>query len=86
MSCDGAIHLHVTLDADHAAKLSQMAYLNDAAEGMLASSLLTRAIDDAEIGGRTMVEILNGIPGSAACARRGRDELARGEGISIDEL
>jgi hypothetical protein len=33
-----------------------------------------------------MVEILNGIPGSAARAQRGRDELARGEGIAIDEL
>jgi hypothetical protein len=86
MARDGATRLNVTLDAEHAAKLSRMAEQSYTAEGTLARSLLSRAIDDAEIDGRTMLEILNGIPGSGARAQRGRDELARGEGIAIDEL
>jgi hypothetical protein len=86
MARDSATRLNVTLDAEHAAKLSRMAEQSYTAEGTLARSLLSRAIDDAEIDGRTMVEILNGIPGAATRAQRGRDELARGEGIPIDEL
>ena len=86
MARDSATRLNVTLDAEHAAKLRRMAEQSYTAEGTLARSLLSRAIDDAELDGRTMVEILNGIPGSATRAQRGRDELARGEGIAIDEL
>ena len=86
MARDSATRLNVTLDVEHAARLSRMAEQSYTAEGTLARSLLSRAIDDAEIDGRTMVEILNGIPGSATRAQRGRDELARGEGIPIDEL
>jgi hypothetical protein len=86
MARDRATRLSVTLDAEHAAKLSRMAEQSDTAEGTLARSLLSRAIDDAELDGRTMVEILNGIPESAAHAQRGRDELARCERIAIDEL
>jgi hypothetical protein len=81
-----ATRLNVMLDAEHAAKLSRMATQSYTAEGTLARSLLSRAIDDAEIDDRIMVEILNGIPGSGARTQRGRDELARGEGIAIDEL
>jgi hypothetical protein len=86
MARDGAPRLNVTLDAEHAAKLSRTAEQSQTAEETLARSLLSRAIDDAELDGRTMVEMLNGIPGSAERARRGRDELARSEGIAIDEL
>jgi hypothetical protein len=63
-----------------------MAEQSYAAEGTLARSLLSRAIDDAEVDGRTMVEVLNGIPGAAKRLAQARDELSRGEGIPLDEL
>jgi hypothetical protein len=63
-----------------------MAEQSHAAEGTLARSLLSRAIDDAEIDGRTMVEILNGIPGAKQRISAAREQIARGEGIPLDEL
>jgi hypothetical protein len=63
-----------------------MADESHTAEGTLAGSLLSRAIDDADIDGRTMVEVLNGIPGARESIARGRDQFARGEGAPLDEL
>jgi hypothetical protein len=83
---DGPTRLNVTLDSEHARKLSRMAEQSYTAEGTLARSLLSRAIDEAELDGGTMVEILNGIPGAAQRAQHGRDQIARGEGIPLDEL
>ncbi|HZO98629.1 MAG TPA: hypothetical protein VFB42_14810 [Gaiellaceae bacterium] len=78
--------INVTLDAEHAQRLKRMAEQAHTGEGTLARSLLSRAIDEAEIDGRTMVEILNGIPGATGRLERARQESARGEGIPLDEL
>jgi len=83
---EATTRLNVTLDREHAEKLRRMAEQSYAAEGTLARSLLSRAIDDAELDGRTMVEILNGIPGATDRVRLGREQIARGEGIPLDEL
>lgn len=63
-----------------------MADRSFAAEGTLARSLLSRAIDEAEVGGGTIVEVLNGIPGARESIARGREQLAQGEGVPLDEL
>jgi len=63
-----------------------MAEQSHAAEGTLARSLLSRAIDDAELDGRTIVEVLNGIPGARESIARGREQLARGDAVPLDEL
>jgi hypothetical protein len=87
MAHGGGTHrINVLLDEEHAQRLKRMAEQAHAAEGTLARSLLARAIDDAEIDGRTMVEILNGIPGARVRISLGREEIARGEGIPLDEL
>ena len=78
--------INVLLDDEHALRLKRMAEQAHAAEGTLARSLLARAIDDADIDGRTMVEILNGIPGADRRIAEARDEIARGEGIPLDRL
>lgn len=78
--------INVLLDDDHAQRLKRMAEQAHAAEGTLARSLLSRAIDDAELDGRTMVEVLDGIPGARERIALGRDQIARGEGIPLDEL
>lgn len=83
---DATTRLNVTLDREHAEKLRRMAEQSYAAEGRSARSLLSRASDDAELDGRTMVEILNGIPGATDRLRIGREQIARGEGIPLDEL
>lgn len=57
-----------------------------AAEGTLARSLLARAIDEADVDGRTIVEVLNGIPGARQSVERGRKQFARREGVPLDEL
>jgi len=69
-----------------AARLRRMADQSYAAEGTLARSLLSRAIDEAEVEGGTIVEVLNGIPGARDSIARGREQLGRGEGTPLDEL
>jgi hypothetical protein len=83
---DGTMRFNVTLDHDHAERLRRMAEQSYVTEGTLAQSLLSRAIDEAEVDGRTMVEILNGIPGASERVQLGREQISRGEGIPLDEL
>jgi hypothetical protein len=78
--------INVLLDEEHARRLKQMAEQSHAAEGTLARSLLSRAIDEAEVDGRTIVQVLNGIPGAAERIALGREQIARGEGIALDDL
>jgi hypothetical protein len=63
-----------------------MAEQSHAAEGTLARSLLSRAIDEAEVDGQTIVEVLNGIPGARDRLELAREQIARVEGIPLDEL
>lgn len=78
--------LNVTLDPEHAEKLARMAEQAYTAEGTLARSLLSRAIDEADIDARSMVELLNGIPGALDRALLGREQGRRGETIPLDAL
>lgn len=78
--------LNVTLDPEHAAKLARMAEQAYVQEGTLARSLLSRAIDEADIDGSTMVELLNGIPGALERARLGREQASLGETIPLEDL
>jgi hypothetical protein len=82
----GSTRINVTLDPEHAQRLKRMAEQSHTAEGTLARSLLSRAIDEAEIDGRTMVEILNGIPGASDRIGLARAQFARGEGIPLEDL
>ncbi len=82
---DGA-RISVSLDAEHAAKLERVAAQACTHEGTLARSLLARAIDELDLDGDSMVEILNGIPGALERARLGSGRRARGETIPLDEL
>ncbi len=82
----GGNRLNVTLDSEHAEKLSRMAEQAYTQEGTLARSLLSRAIDEADIDARTMVELLNGIPGALERAKLGREQGRRGETIPLEDL
>jgi hypothetical protein len=78
--------LNVTLDAEHAAKLRRLAEQAYTQEGTLARSLLSRAIDEVDVDARTMVELLNGIPGALERAELGREQGRSGQTIPLDEL
>ena len=78
--------LNVTLDGEHAEKLARLAEQAYTQEGTLARSLLSRAIDEADVDGGTMVELLNGIPGALERAKLGREQALAGETVPLDDL
>lgn len=81
-----ANRLNVTLDGEHAAKLARLAKGSHVQEGTLARSLLSRAIDDADIDARTVVEILDGIPGAFDRAQRGLEDARSGKTVALEDL
>lgn len=82
----GSIRLNVTLEPEHAEKLKRMAEQAYTQEGTLARSLLSRAIDEADIDADTMVGLLNGIPGALERAKLGREQGRAGQTVSLDDL
>ena len=81
-----SVRLNVTLAPEHAAKLGRLAEQAYAQEGTLARSLLSRAIDEADIDSHGMVELLNGIPGALERARLGREQAGSRDTIALDDL
>ena len=81
-----ATRVNVTLDEEYAEKLRRLAEQTYMQEGTLARSLLSRALDEADVDAATMVELLDGIPGALVRARLGREQARRGETIPLDEL
>ncbi len=82
----GSRRLNVTLDAEHAEKLLRMAEQAYTQEGTLARSLLARAIDEADLDGATMAELLNGVPGALERAQLGREQGRSRDTIPLEEL
>lgn len=78
--------LNVTLDGEHAAKLSLMAERAQLPDGTLARSLLSAAIDAAPPEPRDVVEILDAIPGAWDRIAFGLAQAREGQTIDLDEL
>lgn len=78
--------LNVTLDPERAAKLALLAERTHTQEGTLARSLLSQAIDEADVDPRHVVELLDGIPGAFERAQLGLEQARAGETIAVDEL
>ncbi len=84
---DGASHrLNVTLDPEHAARLTRLAERMHVQEGTLARSLLSMAIEEADPDAHNITALLDGIPGAYERAHLGFERARRGETISLDEL
>jgi hypothetical protein len=83
---EGSVRVNVTLDSEHAAKLSRLAEQAYTQEGTLARSLLSRAIDEADVDARIMADMLDGIPGALERAQLGRRQGREGRTIPLDEL
>jgi hypothetical protein len=78
--------LNVTLDPERAAKLALLAERTHMQEGTLARSLLSHAIDDADVDARHVVELLDAIPGALERARLGLEQARSGQTVALDEL
>ena len=78
--------LNVTLDREHAAKLSLLAERTHVHEGTLARSLLSSALDEADPDSRTITALLDGIPDAHERAQLGFKQAAEGKTIPLDEL
>lgn len=81
-----AKRINVTLDKEHAGKLTRLAERTHVQEGTLARSLLSTALDEADPDAARITEILDGIPGAWERTQEGLAQAARGEGASLDEL
>ncbi|HEX3735133.1 MAG TPA: hypothetical protein VHU86_08240 [Solirubrobacterales bacterium] len=81
-----AKRINVTLDDAHATKLARLAERTHVQEGTLARSLLSTALDDADLDAARITEILDAIPGAWQRTQDGLAQAARGEGTPLDEL
>ena len=78
--------LNVTLDPERAAKLALLAARTHTQEGTLARSLLSHAIDEADIDARHIVDLLDGIPGALERAQVGLKQAQAGDTVHVDQL
>ena len=78
--------LNVTLDSEHAAKLSLLAERTHVQEGTLARSLLSSALDEADPDPRTVTALLEGIPGAVENAQLGLQQAREGKTVPLDAL
>jgi hypothetical protein len=78
--------VNIVLDEERAVKLRRLAERTHTNPGTIARSLLSTALDQADPDPRTIVDILDGIPGAWEDARVGSHEIRDGQGIALDEL
>lgn len=81
-----AHRLNVTLDEEHAARLAQLAERTHVQEGTLARSLLSMAIEEADPDARSIVAVLDGIPGAYERAQLGLKQARSGDMIALEDL
>jgi hypothetical protein len=78
--------LNVTLDEEHAARLARLAERTHVQEGTLARSLLSVAIEEADPDARSIIAVLDGIPGAYERTQLGLERARSGETIALDDL
>ncbi len=81
-----ANRLNVTLDEEYAAKLARLAERTHVQEGTLARSLLSQAIDEADLDASSVVQILDGIPEAFERAQLGLEQAGSGRTSALDEI
>ena len=78
--------LNITLDAVQAARLQRLAARMHVQEGTLARALLSTALEDSDVSARSLVELLDGLPGALDRAKAGLGQATAGETIAVDDL
>jgi hypothetical protein len=78
--------LNITLDGEHAQKLTLLAERMHMQPGTVARSLLATALDEADPDARNVVELLDGLPGALERAQLGLEQARTGRTVGLDEL
>jgi len=78
--------VNIVLDEERSIKLRRLAERTHTNPGTIARSLLSTALDDADPDARTIVDILDRIPGAWEDAVAGSQEIRDGRGLRLDEL
>ena len=78
--------LNVTLDEEYAAKLARLAQRTHVQEGTLARSLLSQAIDEADVDADNVAQILDGISGAFERAQLGLKQARKKQTVPLEEL
>jgi hypothetical protein len=78
--------LNITLDGERAAKLARLAARTHVQEGTLARSLLSTALDEADVDARDVVQLLDSVPGAYERGQLGRAQAEAGDTILLDDL
>jgi len=82
----GGNRVNVTLDDEYAAKLARLAQRTHVQEGTLARSLLSQAIDQADVDPSNVARILDGISGAFDRAQLGLEQSRSGQTTVLDEF
>jgi hypothetical protein len=78
--------LNITLADEDAARLSRLAERMRVQPGTIARSLLARALEEADPDPRSLVQLLDGIPGAYERAELGLAQARAGQTVGLDEL
>lgn len=78
--------INVTLDDEHAVRLSQLAERLHVQEGTIARSLLSQALEDVDPDPRHVADLLDRIAGARERIAAGLADLAAGRTVPLDEL
>jgi hypothetical protein len=87
MSADRSVHRpNITLKPEHATRLAHLARLTGLTESTLAELMLPQAIEEADPDARSIVAILDGIPGAYEHAMDSLEQAREGEAVGLDDL
>jgi hypothetical protein len=78
--------LNITLADEDAARLSRLAERMRVQPGTIARSLLALALEEADPDPRSLVQLLDGIPGAYERAELGLAQARAGQTVGLDEL
>lgn len=78
--------INVSLDDEHAERLSQLAERLHVQEGTVARSLLSQALDEVDPDPRRIADLLDRIPGARERIIAGLADLDAGKAIPLDDL
>ncbi|HET8606768.1 MAG TPA: hypothetical protein VFL66_07025 [Gaiellaceae bacterium] len=81
-----ANRVNVTLDDEHAERLSRLAERLHVQEGTVARSLLSQALEEVDPDARQIGDLLDRIPGARDRIAAGLADLRAGRTVPLDEL
>jgi predicted transcriptional regulator len=82
---EDGVQLYVRLSPEHGEKLGRIARRINVAEGTLAGSLLSHAIDQADLDQERIVDLLDRIPGSRHRIEAGIADALAGRTVPFDQ-